>query len=131
MNKEPLILLVDDERDILDIYKASLERNGFRVVTAENGLAAFDAAKAEKPDLILLDLKMPTMNGAEFIMKLNADPELKDIKVVFLTAFSDPAFPNMDIKYAKELGAKDFIKKGMSLEELVEKVRGYTGNQAQ
>ncbi|HEY4526021.1 MAG TPA: response regulator [Candidatus Paceibacterota bacterium] len=122
MTEKPLILLVDDERDILEIYKTGLEEKGFRVTTAENGLTAFDAVKAERPDLILLDLKMPVMNGAEFMIKLNADPKLKDIKVVFLTAFSDPAFPDMDLKYAKELGAKDFIKKGIGLDQFVKMV---------
>ena len=125
-NGQPaLILLVDDETDILSIYKAKLEKVGFRVITATDGAQAVQMGIQQHPDLILMDMKMPVMDGITAQSKLSENPATKDIKVVFLTAFSDPMNPEIDEKSAKENGAFDFIKKGISLDELVEKVRGY------
>jgi two-component system phosphate regulon response regulator PhoB len=125
-NTDPaLILLVDDEEDILSVYNAKLQKAGFRTVTATNGAEAIQIAVDQHPDLILMDMKMPVMDGVEALMKLKENPATKDIKVVFLTAFSDPNNPEIDRGKAKEVGALDFIKKGLSLDELVERVRGY------
>ena len=118
-----LILLVDDEQEILDLYGTSLKRNGFDVVTAINGMDAIAAAKHKKPDLILMDLKMPVMDGVEALNKIKEDPDLKDVKVIFLTAFSDPRFVGIDNKFAEEAGAVDFLKKGMPLDEFISEVK--------
>ncbi len=120
-----LILLADDEADILSVYQAKLEKVGFRVVTASDGAQAIQVAAEKHPDLILMDMKMPVMDGITAQAKLKENPATKDIKVVFLTAFSDPANPEIDIRTAKEIGALDFIKKGIGLDEFVTKVRGY------
>ncbi|MFA5173146.1 MAG: response regulator [Candidatus Paceibacterota bacterium] len=120
-----LILLVDDEEEILTIYGSVLKNAGFEVITAPDGLKAIEIAKEKNPDLILLDLKMPAMNGAEAFLEMKDDPQLKNTKIVFLTAFSDPEKVEIDEKFAKEAGAFDFIKKGISLEEFAEKVKGY------
>ncbi len=125
MDKKTLILLTDDESEILDIYGSALTNAGFEVVTASNGIECLEVAAAKKPDLILLDLKMPVMDGSEVIMKLKLNPETKDIKVVFLTAFSDPMSVGVDERAAKEAGAAGFIKKGLGLNEFVEKAKGY------
>lgn len=125
MNNPRLVLIVDDELDILDIYREKLVRNGFEVVTATDGAEGVELAKQKHPDLILMDVKMPVMDGITALMKLKEDPTTKDIKVVFLTAFSDPNVPEVDIKAAKEMGAIDFIKKGTALDEVVEKVKQY------
>lgn len=119
------ILLVDDEQELIDIYASKLKEAGYVVVSALDGTQCLEKAKAEKPDLILLDLKMPGMNGVDVFEKLKDDPELKNIKVAFLTAFSDPANPQIDKRFAKEIGATDFIHKGLDLNELVNKVRHY------
>ncbi len=119
------ILFVDDEQELLDIYSSKLKEAGYAVVCASDGMEGLKKAKAEKPDLILLDLKMPGMNGIEVFEKLQEDPELKNIKVAFLTAFSDPAQSQVDKSFAKEIGATDFIRKGLDLNELVNKVRHY------
>lgn len=121
------ILLVDDEPEILDIYGEALEDGDFEVIRASNGLECIEKAKSEKPDLVLLDLKMPEMDGMEVFSNLHAYDETKDIKVVFLTAFGDPLSIETDIKLAKELGAIDFIKKGLDLDELVLRVREIVG----
>ncbi len=120
-----LVLLVDDDKDILEVYKIKLEQAGFRVVTALDGAEAIRLAVEDHPGLILMDMRMPIMNGIEAEMKLKENPTTKDIKVVFLTAFSDPSNPAVDREKAREIGALDFLEKNISLDELTEKVRGY------
>jgi two-component system alkaline phosphatase synthesis response regulator PhoP len=117
------ILLVDDEKEILDLYSAELKRSGFDVVTAGNGLDAIAEAKKRRPDLIIMDMKMPVMDGVEALDKIKHDPDLKDVRVVFLTAFSDPEFASIDDKFAKEAGATSFLKKGTTLNEFVIEVK--------
>lgn len=126
MKKKKLVLLVDDEPDILDLYSVVLRREGHEVITARNGKEGVAVAKEKKPDLILLDLKMPVMDGVETIEKLKEDPKTKDIKVVFLTAFGDPKHEvDIDAKYAKEIGATDFLKKGMELGVFLTELKQY------
>jgi two-component system phosphate regulon response regulator PhoB len=123
--KPALILLVDDEADIISIYKTKLEKVGFRVITAPDGAQAVAIATEQRPDLILMDMKMPVMDGIVAQAALKDNPATKDLKVVFLTAFSDPSNPEIDRKTAKGIGALDFIKKGIGLDDLVTKVREY------
>lgn len=123
--KKPLILVADDEPEILKIYRTKLEKSGFAVETAENGAVAVEMAKKTHPNLILMDVKMPVMDGVEAFTKLKEDPATKDIRVIFLTAFSDTRLPEIDNKFAAEIGALDFLKKSIGLGELVDKVRQY------
>lgn len=124
--KKMLVLLVDDEPEILDLYTVVLVREGLDVITAPNGKEGVMMAKARKPDLILLDLKMPIMDGIEAFDKLKEDPETKEIKVVFLTAFGDPKHEiDIDAKFAKEIGATDFLKKGMELSVFLQELKKY------
>lgn len=125
MPDNPLVLLVDDEEDILDLYGTKLRQEGLNVATAISGAECLKLAKRDHPGLILLDLKMPVMDGAQVFTKLKADPETQDAKVVFLTAFSDPRGQTIDAKYAKEMGAAGYMKKGMALNEFVEEVKKY------
>ncbi len=124
-NQPPLILLVDDEPDIIALYKTKLLREGFQVETAANGAEAIEVVKSKHPDLVLMDVKMPVMDGVAAQEGIRNDPTIKDTKVVFLTAFSDPIRPEVDKAFAKESGALDFIKKGINLDELMDKIRGY------
>ncbi len=82
---ENKILVVDDEEDILDLLELRLAANGYSVVTANNGKDAIRLAKEEHPNLILLDIMMPGMDGSEVAGILRNDPETKNIPVVFLT----------------------------------------------
>ena len=91
MDTSSLILLVDDEQEMLDLYGAKLRNAGYSVITASNGEECIETAKEKKPALILLDLKMPVMDGAEAFVKLRDDPQTQNIKIAFLTAFSDPS----------------------------------------
>ena len=119
------ILLVDDEEEILMVYKKKLERSGFKVFTASNGEEAIALAKSQHPDLMIMDMKMPVMDGITAQQKIRELPELKGLKVVFLTAFSDPMKLEIDEDVAKQVGAVGFIRKGIDLDELVVKVKGY------
>lgn len=128
MNNPPLILLVDDEAQIRDLYEIKLRGAGFEVIQAINGLSGYQQAKEKKPDLILLDMRMPIMDGAETIAKLTADPETKGIKVIFLTALSDkPEFLETDVKIAKDVGAVDYFKKDIDLDEMIQRVKKHLG----
>jgi CheY-like chemotaxis protein len=124
MNKHR-ILVVDDEKLSVSLYREILEAEGFEVFTAGNGVECLEIAKKHKPDLILLDMKMPEMDGAQTLLKLREDPEMKDVKVVFLTAFGDPLTDVGDIGFAKGEGATDYIRKGIGKDELTARVKNY------
>ena len=79
------ILIVDDEKDALFILERELAARGYSVIVADNGSSALNLAKSEHPDLIILDIWMPGMDGAEVAKKLGEDARTKDIPVIFLT----------------------------------------------
>ncbi len=79
------ILIVDDEKDALSILEKELAGRGYSVISADNGSDAINLAKSQYPDLIILDIWMPGMDGPEVAEKLQEDPETKDIPVIFLT----------------------------------------------
>ena len=118
------ILIVEDENDYAEILSTKFEKEGYDVVVAQNGQAGINAAKELKPNIILMDIQMPVMNGIEAFYKLKADPETKDIKVVFLTNYGEPAKDAswLDDKFAREIGAGDYIRKTDSLDEIVKSV---------
>ncbi len=85
------ILAVDDERHIVRLVEVNLQRAGYEVVTAYDGREALEKVKAEKPDLVVLDVMMPYMDGFEVLKNLKADPETADIPVIMLTAKAQDA----------------------------------------
>lgn len=127
MAEQPLILVVDDEADFREIFSAKLGTAGFRVETAENGQAALEKMRNTKPDLVLMDVKMPVMDGASAVLAIKADPALKDVKVAFLTSLGDPRLDMQEInkKFSAEFGAQGYLKKTDDLDTLAEKVRGF------
>ncbi len=125
MDIRKTILLIDDEQEILDLYSAALIREGYDVITALDGMIGIALAKEKKPDLILLDLKMPGIDGVEVLSRLKNDPETSHLNIVFLTAFSDPQEIDVDAKFAKEMGATDFLKKGIGLDEFIKEIKKY------
>ena len=118
-----LILLVDDDAAIRDVFSLKLGQEGYRVIIAENGLECVNLAKEKHPDLILLDLKMPVMDGAQALAKLREDPATRDIKVIFLTSYGDPSVPGIDEKFAKEAGAMGYMKKDVDMAVFSDTVR--------
>lgn len=115
----PKIVVAEDERDILELIRFILEFNGFEVVTADNGEEAVQKVLSEKPDLVLLDVRMPRMTGHQACQMLKANPKTRTIPVLFLSARGQEA----DVKYGLSLGAVDYILKPFSPEDLPERLR--------
>jgi DNA-binding response OmpR family regulator len=121
------VLVVDDESDIVSTVQYRLEFCEFEVITAANGKEGLEKAANEKPDLILLDISMPVMNGHEMLERLKNSPELKDIPVIMFTAFSDAK----DVAKAVELGVADYVTKPFDFTELMGKISNALGNKIQ
>ncbi|MBN1506219.1 MAG: response regulator [Sedimentisphaerales bacterium] len=118
------ILVVDDQPDLLSTVEYRLRFAGCDVVTASNGQEGLAKAALEKPDLILLDMNMPIMNGQEMLERLRADPSLKRIPVIMLTAQCEP----QDIAAASALGISDYVTKPFDFTQLMDKVRAAIAN---
>ena len=113
------ILLVDDEPDILEIISYNLKSNGFEVFTASNGVKALKKAKSILPDLIILDVMMPEMDGIETCEEIRKIPELNDTIITFLTARSE----DYSQLAGFDAGADDYINKPIKPKLLVGKVK--------
>ncbi len=113
------VLVVDDETDILELVVFNLERQQFKVLTADNGLTAVQIAKDKIPDLIVLDLMLPGMDGFSVFRELRADPRTNGIPVLMLTAKGEVN----DRIAGLELGADDYVTKPFSPRELLLRVR--------
>ncbi len=113
------ILIAEDEPEIAQMVKFKLEREGFDVIWECNGGLAFKAAQDDHPDLILLDIMMPVMDGFQVLKKLKSDEELKDIPVIMLTAKGQ----ERDIVTGMEAGANDYVVKPFRPAELVARIK--------
>jgi len=118
-NSDYTILLVDDEPDILEFVGFNLEKEGFNIVKAESGQEAIEQAKKVKPDLILLDVMMPEMDGIETCEKLRSIPELKNIVVAMLTARGEDYSQIAGF----EAGADDYIAKPIKPKVLLSRIK--------
>ena len=116
--------MVDDDVELTSIISLKLDTEGFAIKTVNDPQAALVVAKEYGPDLVLLDINMPGMNGAEYLIELRAIPNMKKAKVIFFSSMSNPwpLFKDRDA-VAKELGAVDYIEKGTDLIEVVKKIR--------
>lgn len=123
--QQPLILIIDDEADFREIFTAVLKTAGFRVESAEDGESGIRKAKKLKPNLILMDVKMPGISGTEAFMKLKSDPATAGLKVLFLTNFGDfrSDLQVIDDRWAKESGAVGYFKKTDNLDDLVVRIK--------
>lgn len=112
------ILIVDDVVSNVLLLKILLSNEKFQVCTASNGNMCIEMAKKEKPDLILLDVMMPDLNGLDAAVIMKKDPEIADIPIIFLTALNNPS----DLVKGFQCGANDFLTKPFNKEELVMRV---------
>ena len=112
------ILIVDDVVSNVLLLKILLTNEKFQVCTANNGNACIEVAKKDKPDLILLDVMMPELNGFDTAVILKKDPETLDIPIIFLTALNNPS----DLVHGFQVGGNDFLTKPFNKEELVMRV---------
>ncbi len=115
------VLVVDDEPNIVMTVADRLELNGYEVITAGDGMEALEKARNEKPDLIILDLMLPKMDGYKVCRDLKNDLEYKHIPIIMFTAKTMAA----DEILGLEMGADEYVKKPFELEELVKMIRGY------
>ena len=113
---QELILLVDDEPKVVRLARDYLEKNGFRVITAGDGISALAMSRREKPDLVILDLLLPGMDGREVCRELRRD---SDVPIIMLTALAEES----DQIVGLELGADDYVSKPFSPRALVARVR--------
>ena len=118
-NKDKKVLIIEDDPYISDMYAMKFKMGKYKVKLAKNGEKAFDELQKEKPDVILLDLLMPGMDGYEFLEKFKKEKEFKNIKVIILTNLGQ----KREVKRGLKLGADDYIVKAyFTPEEVVEKV---------
>ena len=113
------VLLVDDEPDILEMIGFNLEKEGYEVFTAPNGRKALEIARVQRPDLVLLDVMMPEMDGMETCRELREDPNLKDVLIAFLTARNEDYSQIAGF----DAGADDYISKPIKPRVLVSRVK--------
>jgi two-component system alkaline phosphatase synthesis response regulator PhoP len=113
------ILVVDDEEDILELVRYNLAREGYKILCASSGEDGLKAARAEKPNLIVLDLMLPGIDGLDVTRRLKADDATRKIPIVMLTAKGEES----DIVTGLELGAEDYITKPFSPRVLVARVK--------
>jgi two-component system, sensor histidine kinase and response regulator len=115
LKKEDRILIVDDTVENIQLLGNFLKKEGYQISMAQNGLQALESVKAMPPDLILLDIMMPEMDGYETCIRLKEDPETADIPLIFLTA----KIETEDILKGFKLGAVDYLTKPFNMEELL------------
>jgi len=116
------ILLIEDEQDILELYTLQFQNEGFLIVSADRGEAGLKLAREEKPDIILLDIILPKMDGFKILKKLKSNSATRDIPVIMLTNLGG----QRDVEEGQRLGAKDYlVKANYTPEQVVEKVREF------
>jgi two-component system phosphate regulon response regulator PhoB len=117
--KKRTILIIEDESDILEILKYNLSKNGFEILSADSGEKGLEAASAKLPDLILLDLMLPRMDGLEVCRRLRGQERTRAIPIIMLTAKGTEA----DIVLGLTLGADDYVPKPFSPIELLARIK--------
>ncbi|OHB62654.1 MAG: DNA-binding response regulator [Planctomycetes bacterium RBG_13_50_24] len=113
------ILIVDDEEDILELVRYNLDKNGYKVITATSGEQAIIEAGGKTPDLIILDLMLPDIDGLEVCRKLKSDVKTERIPIIMLSAKGEET----DIVTGLELGADDYVTKPFSPKVLIARIR--------
>jgi DNA-binding response OmpR family regulator len=119
------ILIVDDEPDLVETIRFSLELEGYNVLVASNGEEGLNLARQEKPDLILLDLMLPKLDGYKVCRLLKFDERYKHIPILMLTAKTQ----EKDKILGKETGANEYITKPFDMDELMAKIKSYLSKQ--
>ncbi|MGH8968193.1 MAG: response regulator transcription factor [Actinomycetes bacterium] len=120
------VVVADDDRDILDLVRFRLEREGLTVVPVTDGASALDACREQDPDLVLLDVMMPGMSGLDVCRALRDDNSLGDVPVILLTAKAQES----DVAAGFDAGADDYIVKPFSPRELNSRVQAVLGRSA-
>ncbi len=117
------ILIVDDEEDFLALLKDALELRGFEVATAASAIEAGILLASKLPALILMDIKMPGINGFQACQAIKRNPVTKDIPIIIVSGISGDA----EIRKAKKLGVSDYFVKPVDIERLIKRIREVLG----
>jgi two-component system alkaline phosphatase synthesis response regulator PhoP len=125
LNKE-LVLVIDDEVHILELIKYNLEKEGYRVITCETGEQGLEAIEREAPNLLILDLMLPDIDGLEICKRIRSDGPMPDLPVIMLTAKGE----EIDKVVGLEVGADDYLSKPFSIRELTARVKAVLRRQA-
>lgn len=112
----PRILIVDDHPEIVDFFLFYLGRKGFRLAWAYDGVTALALAKVTKPDLVLLNMQMPRINGVQALRELREDPRTRDMKVILMSGYTQVG------EFAREYGAQDYLEYPVKYEDMGTKV---------
>ena len=113
------VLVVDDEKDLVDLVKYHLEKSGLKCLEARDGESALQVAKDRTPDLVVLDLMLPGLDGLEVCRKLRKDPKTANVAIIMLTAKAE----EVDRIVGLEMGADDYMVKPFSPRELVARIK--------
>ncbi len=124
--KKPVIVVADDDRDICELIKLQLSRNGFEVYITDNGVTAFDLIVEHKPAIALLDIMMPKLSGLEVARKVREDPKLAAVSIMLISARSSGRIET-DLD---DIGISDYITKPFSPQELVQRINGVIDKQS-
>jgi DNA-binding response OmpR family regulator len=119
----PVVLAADDDEDILELITFRLERSGYRVLPARDGEEALDLALTNRPDLAVLDVMMPKLDGFELTRRLRAEPATSRMPIILLTARAQDS----DVQQGFDAGADDYIRKPFSPQELRARVQAILG----
>ena len=121
MDKIKKILMIDDESDTFGPFKVKLEESGYEVLTSDNGIDALEKIKKEKPDLLILDIRMPSLNGEELLLRLRDEEISPGTKVIIATGVSD--YGQTQERVTRNFNIAYYLEKPLSIKNLVEKVR--------
>tara|TARA_B100000315_G_scaffold245099_1_gene270591 strand:- start:1852 stop:2235 length:384 start_codon:yes stop_codon:yes gene_type:complete len=122
------VLIVDDEKDMLDIFGTVLSNAGYVVVKANSGKEGLVAAKKQKPDMIILDIKMPGMDGVAVSDHLQNDPDTRDIPVLYLSSLVKKEQVDDGFVEGSKIGNLHFLSKSCSFDELLSEVKKRIGS---
>lgn len=120
MNTAPRILLVDDNEQNLEVYEAVLREHRYGVTKARDGIEGIDRFEKYQPDLVIVDLMMPRLNGLEFCARLRRSPHGRAVPILVLTGLNEPDAH----RKARQNGASDLLVKPFQTDALLERIRG-------
>ena len=117
--KQKHIIVIEDEKDILDVLEYNLKREGFRVSTSSDGKMGLKMVRQDKPDLVLLDIMLPEIDGLEICRNLKSEPSTSAIPIIMVTAKEEES----DVVLGLGLGADDYVTKPFSPKELIARIK--------
>jgi two-component system alkaline phosphatase synthesis response regulator PhoP len=124
MNRLPMVMIVDDDPDILDAITTILSTQPYSIVTARDGLECLDKVRAKNPDLVLLDLLMPKMDGFAVVRKLRENPKYAGIPILILTSVrEDASRRRYELETGLAMDVQDYLEKPVSPQDLLDRVR--------